>query len=115
MARRRKDEKGDRTGQSLARKALGASSRRGRWAGASNVAHEVICRIANLVDRYFLTGSCHLFVSMTPFDKFQYIDRPLVSANSRERLNEMWEQFEKETEVWGDGNLEWLAGQGQTS
>lgn len=63
-------------------------------------AHEVLCRVANTVDVFLLTGTNHGFLAAPQYDQFRYIERPLVPPESVTKLREAWDAYDKETGKW---------------
>ncbi|MHC4441127.1 MAG: PGN_0703 family putative restriction endonuclease [Planctomycetota bacterium] len=70
-------------------------------------AHEVLCRTLDLLDLYLLTRTNRRFLASAIFDKFEYIDRPLINTEKIEYLEEAWRRFEEETHKWSSNNLSW--------
>ncbi len=71
-------------------------------------AHETLCRIANMVDCWFVDRASHCCVPVATSDKFKYIDRPLVRTDDVPALDAVWRSFEEETRQWSDPSPTWL-------
>ncbi len=63
-------------------------------------AHATICKIANFISVFILSGTSQGFLPTLRGDEFQYIDRPLVEAKGIKRLEEVWEEYWQETLTW---------------
>lgn len=63
-------------------------------------AHEIICRSANFIAVYLLTGGVHFVLPVPQYNQFAYIERPLISADKIRQLAEIWDKYEKETHQW---------------
>ena len=63
-------------------------------------AHEAICRAANFIDVYLLTGSNHSFVPVPQYNHLAYIEKPLVDLARIRQLGDIWDKYEKETHHW---------------
>ncbi|MCK4340132.1 MAG: hypothetical protein KAY37_00220 [Phycisphaerae bacterium] len=71
-------------------------------------AHEILCRVASILDVWFLNRHSHMFVPSAAYYKFKHIDRPLVAAEGISKLEDAWRSFEEETRQWGEADLTWL-------
>jgi hypothetical protein len=72
------------------------------------VAHEAICKVANFVDVYLLTGTSHGMLAVPQYNHFAYLDRPLVSREGISILRQTWDAYDKETHDWTLWGLEEL-------
>lgn len=69
-------------------------------------AHEGICKVANFIGRYLLTGGYTSFLAVPQYDQFAYIDRPLVTKEGIESLKRVWDEYDKETREWTQWGIE---------
>lgn len=69
-------------------------------------AHTAICKTANFVDIYLLTGTCHQLLPTRHPGQFAYIDRPLVTKEGIATLSDVWDRYHLETEEWSKWGLE---------
>ena len=69
-------------------------------------AHEVICNVANFVSKYILGDSNIGSLAIPQYDHFAYIDRPLIESENVEKLHEVWNKYEKETQSWGNWSID---------
>jgi len=69
-------------------------------------AHEAICKVANFVNLYMLTGTQHSLLAIPQYDHFAYIDRPLVKADKVQYLRTAWDRYGKETEAWTNWGID---------
>ena len=70
--------------------------------------HKVICQVANFTDVYLLSRASHSFLPVPQYDHFEFIDRPLVSAENIEVLSKAWHEFHKEMDSWGSWGMKEL-------
>jgi len=63
-------------------------------------AHEIICKTADSIGSKLLFYSCGNFLTTPQFDQFEYLDEPIASKETVEKLREFWEEYRKETEQW---------------
>ncbi len=65
-------------------------------------AHRVICKIASFIGK-LLFDSFRVFLSgpqYGQFDLFEYLDEPIASQETIEKLREIWDRYMIETEQW---------------
>ncbi len=67
-------------------------------------AHKSICAIVRFLDQYLLTGNYHVLMPLGG-NKFAYIEKPLVVTENVTRLDEVWENYEKEVQNYSPINL----------
>jgi len=53
-------------------------------------AHEVLCKVANFIDWFLLTGSTSSFLRTPEYDHLAYIEKPLVTRDQIKELHEVW-------------------------
>jgi len=71
-------------------------------------AHEIICNVAGFLDLKVLTETSHYFLRTSPFNKFAYINRPLVTEENIGLLADEWEKYDNETQEWSGWGLDEL-------
>ncbi|MFC1783586.1 hypothetical protein ACFL02_08375 [Planctomycetota bacterium] len=69
-------------------------------------AHETICKIANFLDLYLLSGSSHYFLPLPHYEQLKYIDRPLITEKNIQHLHDVWQEYDQETASWSSWGLE---------
>lgn len=62
-------------------------------------AHKVICKTASFIGN-LLFGGFGVFLPTPEFDLFKYLDEPIASKETVEKLREFWEKYSIETEQW---------------
>jgi len=65
-------------------------------------AHEVICRITNVLSRFILTGTHHIFLPLFEPRWIEYVDRPFVDPKDTNQLVETWGAYWEEISSWVD-------------
>ncbi len=63
-------------------------------------AHATICKIANFISVFILSGISYQFLPFLRGDEFHHIDRPLVETNNIKRIEEVWQSYLEETLSW---------------
>jgi hypothetical protein len=71
-------------------------------------AHETMCRVAQLVDRYLLRQTSHAFLPLAAGDPLRNLDSPLACTRDMPDLRAEWQAYASETEVWGRTGIDWL-------
>ncbi len=61
--------------------------------------HEMLCKIATFIGRYFLEFPGPFLVVVT-FDQFENIDRPFVETSNVGQLREIWNKYSKKIDSW---------------
>lgn len=61
--------------------------------------HEILCKIATFIGRYFLEFPGP-FLGVVTFDQFENIDRPFVETSNVGRLREIWDKYSKKIYSW---------------
>ncbi len=56
--------------------------------------------MANFVSIYLLGGASFDVLPTPQYNQFDYIDKPLVTSENVERLQETWQQYAEQTEQW---------------
>ena len=69
-------------------------------------AHKTICEVVNFIDAYLLSGNNPGFLKVPQYNQFEYIERPLVSGRGIGRLGDVWQEYLRETEKWGESGLD---------
>lgn len=62
-------------------------------------AHRVTCETASFIGN-LLFGGFGVFLPTFQFDLFEYLDEPIASKETIEKLREFWEKYSTETEQW---------------
>jgi len=75
-------------------------------------AHEVICKVANFLDCYLLTGTSHSFLPVPQYNQFAYIDRPMVPTDQVNSMKAIWREYQQETRDWSGWGLNELEAEG---
>ncbi len=76
-------------------------------------AHEAICQVADVLSCHFLVGSSFAAYAYPLFDVFAYIDRPLVSTDGIEKLEETLNEYQRIVGRWSGNGLKWVQGDWQ--
>jgi hypothetical protein len=69
-------------------------------------AHKIICETASFIGNNLLFCGFGSFLSISrygqfdQFDLFEYLDEPIASKETIEKLREFWEKYRRETEQW---------------
>ena len=63
--------------------------------------HKAICGVASFVSVHLLRGAQLSFLAVPQYDQFAYIEEPWVRQQDIPQLEELWEQFERDTHEWG--------------
>ena len=69
-------------------------------------AHKIICEAARFIGNNLLFCGFGPVLSISQygpydqFDLFEYLDEPIASKETIEKLREFWEKYRRETEQW---------------
>lgn len=63
-------------------------------------AHKAICETASLIGNRVLFCGFGVFLATPQFDQFEYLDEPVASRQTIEKLREIWGRYMIETEQW---------------
>lgn len=63
-------------------------------------AHKIICEAASFIGKNLLFCGLGYFLPTPQFDQFEYLDEPMASKESIERVRQVWEKYRTETEQW---------------
>ncbi|MHC4510284.1 MAG: hypothetical protein ACYTAO_15245 [Planctomycetota bacterium] len=63
-------------------------------------AHKVICETASYIGNKLLFCGFGVFLATPQFDQFEYLDEPVASRQTIEKLREIWDRYMTETEQW---------------
>lgn len=69
----------------------------------------VICKVANFLDAYFLTGATTDLFPTPQYNHLQYIENPLCTADQIPRLSDVWHGFHKEIrcdQAWSTSEIQ---------
>lgn len=65
-------------------------------------AHEVVFRVANAMDCWFVSRATHMCVPSSARDPFRHLDRPLVTSDQLPQVRAAWKRFDEEAQTWSD-------------
>jgi hypothetical protein len=63
-------------------------------------AHKVICETASYIGSKLLFCGFGVFLATPQFDQFEYLDEPIASQETIEKLRDLWKKYRRETEQW---------------
>lgn len=63
-------------------------------------AHKIICEMASFIGNNLLFYGFGDFLPIPQFDQFEYLDEPIASKETIEKLREFWGKYRTETEQW---------------
>lgn len=63
-------------------------------------AHKIICETASFIGTNLLFCGFGVFLPTPQFDQFEYLDEPIASKETIEKLRDFWEKYRVETEQW---------------
>ena len=61
---------------------------------------QLLTQTAELVGRWFVFTGVGDVLPTAQFDKFAYLDRPLIQPEGEERLEQAWDEFARDTARW---------------
>jgi hypothetical protein len=68
--------------------------------GKISNAHKIICERASFIGNNLLFYGFGDFLPIPQFDQFEYLDEPIASKETMEKLREFWQEYRTETEQW---------------
>jgi hypothetical protein len=63
-------------------------------------AHKIICEMASFIGNNLLFYGFGDFLPIPQFDQFEYLDEPIASKETIEKLRGFWQKYRTETEQW---------------
>jgi len=63
-------------------------------------AHKIICETVSFIGNNLLFCGFGDFLPILQFDQFEYLDEPIATKETVEKLREFWEKYRIETEQW---------------
>jgi len=63
-------------------------------------AHKIICETASFIGNNLLFYGFGDFLPIPQFDQFEYLDEPIASKETIEKLRGFWQKYQAETEQW---------------